>query len=161
MRESDKSEINLVVLSGYVGGKPDYWTDENNGKTILRFPLASKKLKKNKVGDFYSLKQYFTIMGYDKVADMCKNNKLAMGMQIVITGKLDQYVKPDEDKSEQSQGIYYHINLQSYKVMDTTQAIYNESPKKHLAARDEQAIGYNADVADLTIKGKDFNPLAD
>jgi single-stranded DNA-binding protein len=160
MMESNKSEINLVMMSGYVAGKPDYSKSPDN-KTILRFIIASPKLRKTNTGGFTTVKQYYTVMAYDKIADMCREQKLAMGMQIMVEGKLDQYIKRDENEEEQTQHVYYHINLRGYRVFHPTQAIYDDSPKKHLAARDEHAIGYNADVADLTIKGKDFNPLAD
>ena len=113
--ESNKSEINLVMMSGYVAGKPDYSKSPDN-KTILRFIIASPKLRKTNTGGFTTVKQYYTVMAYDKIADMCKEQKLAMEAR-AMEQKLKMQQMEAVLKAQHSQADLRAKSMQSAQQM--------------------------------------------
>lgn len=157
------ADINLVMVGGTLVDPPI--VEDKNGKLLVKFTLRNEKFKKNSSNEGFTLiGQYFQIHCWDNTAKEFVKAAVKKGEQLVVIGRLDQFVatKKFTETTEngaklegEAKNIYYHINamqFQFFKNFDYLKDSFATLPKTQRSAIAEGSVEYDAkDTASLDL----------
>lgn len=77
---------NNVTLIGNIGQAPEF-TQLGDGKSVLKFSMATNESYKNKAGEWETDTQWHNCIAWNKTGEICKE-LFEKGTQVMISGKL-------------------------------------------------------------------------
>ena len=91
---------NHVQLIGNLGKKPETISFES-GKKLAKFSIAINENFKNKNGENITETNWFTIITWNKLAEIAENI-LQKGDEVIITGKLASRTFKDQENKDRN-----------------------------------------------------------
>lgn len=108
------SSVNMVVLSGHIGGDPD--EKEVNGKIVKSFRIASKRWDAKAAAE---VSDWYNVSVWDKDAERCAKI-LKTGNNVLIEGRVSQREWTDQTgkKHHKFEIIAQRVNILYYAKRD-------------------------------------------